>query len=351
MTANIDGAGQAVTTDAIPISELKDGHEFILGSETKGSEIKFVVADTEMFGLCGKVEFFAKSEQFRTILLEGETGTGKELIARLIYDRRHQDKRHKFMIFNCANVYQVIDSDLFGHKRGSFTGAERDRNGILADADRGFVFLDEISQLSLKRQAKFLRFLENGTIRPIGTNEEKQIDVRLVVATNKNLETLVEQGKFLADLYYRVSEIRCRVPSLSQRPADIEPLVKCFLAKLLPAHQSFHITPDSLERLRAYSWPGNVRELHGVIKRATLRCLFEHSNLVQVLPGDMATGVEEVKTLKAAKDEAIRSAMKVAFKRSHSMIEAAQLLGICRTSLYEILEEYPDLKDFRPLRH
>ncbi|HZZ99538.1 MAG TPA: sigma 54-interacting transcriptional regulator [Candidatus Paceibacterota bacterium] len=337
MTANIDGAGQAVTTDAIPISELGDGHEFFQG---------FVVANTEMFGICGKVEFFARNEQYRTILIEGQTGTGKELLAKLVFNRsgKRGENRH---IFNCANVYHsVFDSDLFGHRRGSFTGAERDRKGILEAANHGFLFLDEVSRLSPNKQAKLLRFLENGTVRPLGTNEEIPLDVRLVIATNQDLGILVAEGKFLPDLYYRISKIRCRVPPLSERLDEIRPLVKTFARNLGVGHQS--IESSSLDFLMSNPWPGNVRELESVVERAVFRCQYERREVIGISKEDVYPPEKStVHTLLSPKEFRRQEIMKALAEAGGNKSKAAEILGISRSVFYRrIQRNCPDLFDF-----
>ncbi len=205
-----------------------------------------------------------------TILLEGESGTGKELIARAIhYDSPRSQGR--FLSVNCGALPEtLLESELFGHKRGSFTGAVADKRGLFQAAERGTLLLDEIGEMSPAMQVKLLRALQDKRVRAVGSNEEEPVDVRIVAATNRELAQLVEGGEFREDLYYRVNVIPIRVPPLRQRREDIPLLVDHFLAKYAA---EMGIAPKrlSLEALRileGYHWPGNVRELENVIERA-----------------------------------------------------------------------------------
>ncbi len=205
-----------------------------------------------------------------TVLVTGESGTGKERIARAIHDA--SDRRDKpFLVINCGAMPEtLIEAELFGHEKGAFTGAVASRPGLFRDADGGTVFLDEVGELALATQVKLLRVLQERKVRSIGASAEVSVDVRVVAATNRNVEDEVKTGRFRQDLYYRLNVIRVTVPPLRDRREDIRPLADHFLRQW-SAEQGKDInviSPDALRALEAYAFPGNVRELENVIERA-----------------------------------------------------------------------------------
>ncbi|MBI2058350.1 MAG: sigma 54-interacting transcriptional regulator [Nitrospirae bacterium] len=202
-----------------------------------------------------------------TVLIQGENGTGKELVARALH---YQGSRsHKpYIAQNCAAIHEnLLESELFGHLRGAFTGAVRDKRGLLDVADGGTFFLDEIGEMPPALQTKLLRFLQEGTFIPLGGTSEKKVDVRIIAATNRDLASLVQQGKFRQDLYYRIQVITIQLPPLRERTEDIPVLVEHFLGKQAAKGRSKTLSPETLHRLLNYSWPGNVRELEHEIER------------------------------------------------------------------------------------
>jgi transcriptional regulator with GAF, ATPase, and Fis domain len=204
-----------------------------------------------------------------TVMIQGENGTGKELIAKSIhYNSNRKDKA--FVIQNCsAFVDSLLESELFGHTKGSFTGAVKDKKGLFEMADRGTFFLDEIGDTTPQMQVKLLRVLQEGTFTPVGSTEMKKVDVRVIAATNRNLREMVEQGLFREDLYYRLNVINIRVPSLRERKEDIPLLTEFFLAKAAQNKDGVKkiLSKRALEKLYDYPWPGNVRELQNEIER------------------------------------------------------------------------------------
>jgi DNA-binding NtrC family response regulator len=209
-----------------------------------------------------------------TVVIEGETGTGKEVVARTV----HQQSRRRdgpFIVFDCGAVPEnLIESELFGHEKGSFTGAIGTRQGVFELAHGGTVFLDELGELQLDLQPKLLRVLEQREVKRIGGVKPIKVDVRIVAATNRDLEEEVRAGRFREDLFYRLSVVRVRLPALRERMDDVEILARHFLAQgsfnrdRLGTRKVHGFTADALERLRQYPWPGNVRELHNVVERA-----------------------------------------------------------------------------------
>lgn len=214
------------------------------------------------------------SPTLATVIIEGDTGTGKDLVAQAIHE--HSPRRNRpFIVFDCSAVApNLIESELFGHEKGSFTGAIRSRRGAFEEANGGTIFLDEIGELVLDLQPKLLRALEQREIRRVGANVPSKIDVRVICATNKNLKKEVGEGRFREDLYYRLSVVKIHIPSLAERPEDIEALIERFLStgkfNMLGGGKLkvIRVDDEALKMLRRYRWPGNVRELMNVIERA-----------------------------------------------------------------------------------
>ena len=254
-------------SDAIDISISKQNHF--------GKLLGQSVAMREIFGLLSKV-----APTPATVLIEGESGCGKELVAAAI--REHSDRANKpFVIFDCSAVSKdLIESELFGHVKGAFTGAISERKGAFHQANGGTLFLDEIGELSLDLQPKLLRALENRMVRPVGSEKTYNVDVRVIAATNRSLAQEVQNGHFREDLYYRLAVIKIDLPPLRKRPEDLPILVEHFLDD---ASKKFNkpapnITFSTMQKLRAYHWPGNVRELRNFIERA---CLLANENRIE----------------------------------------------------------------------
>jgi two-component system response regulator PilR (NtrC family) len=229
------------------------------------------------------------------ILIIGESGTGKELVARALHDLSPM-KDEAFVAVNCGAIPEnLIESELFGHKKGSFTGAVSDKQGLFEVADKGTLFLDEIGELPLGMQVKILRALQDRTIRRVGGNETIKVDARIVAATNRNLEEAVKKGTFREDLYYRLNVIMLETPPLRERLGDVEQLANIFLEKFNQKQKRSieGFTPDALEVILSHRWPGNVRELENVMERVVT---LESSNRIQAatLPPEMITAVRKL---------------------------------------------------------
>ncbi|MEJ0038789.1 MAG: sigma-54 dependent transcriptional regulator [Gammaproteobacteria bacterium] len=204
----------------------------------------------------------------------GESGTGKELVARLIHDSGARSEG-PFVAVNCGAIpTELMESELFGHKRGSFTGAVADKKGLVQSAEGGTLFLDEVADLPLHMQVKLLRVVQEKTVRPVGEAREEIVDVRILSATHKNLAQLVAEGRFREDLFYRINVIEMRVPSLRERPEDIPELAETILKRLSRRMKMEppHLNPEALQILESYGFPGNVRELENVLERAVTLC-------------------------------------------------------------------------------
>ena len=222
----------------------------------------------EIFALLGRVAATDVS-----VLVQGESGTGKELVAEAIHSHsRRADAA--FVVFDCSAVQaNLVESELFGHLRGAFTGAVATRQGAMAEAHGGTLFLDEIGELHLDLQPKLLRALEQHEIRPVGSNERRRVDVRIIAATNRDLATMVQEGTFREDLYYRLNVIKVALPPLRRRPEDIPLLVHHFLTeaqRLSTQDRPLSVSFETMQQLQAHHWPGNVRELRNNVTRATV---------------------------------------------------------------------------------
>ncbi|GIU73616.1 MAG: DNA-binding response regulator [Bryobacteraceae bacterium] len=272
------------------------------------------------------------------VLVEGETGTGKELIAHMIH-RNSPRAQMPFVPVDCASLApSLIESELFGAIRGAYTGADRDRTGVFEAANGGTVFLDEIGEIDLNFQLKLLRFLQEKEIRPLGSSKPKKVDVRVIAATNRNLRKMVEEGKFREDLWYRLDVVRITVPPLRERRGDIPLLAAAFLRRYNERYGlDARITESGMRALCEYTWPGNVRQLQHMIER-----------LVILAPGGRISedAVEEAirasspreeagETLAEAEAEQIR---KVLAATGGNKSRAARILGIERKTLYRKLE-------------
>jgi len=209
-----------------------------------------------------------------TVLVLGETGTGKELVANAIH--RESPRRDKPLIsVNCAAIPEtLIEAELFGHEKGAFTGAASNREGLVAAADGGTLFLDEIGELPLEAQARLLRVLQEGEVRPIGSVESRKVDVRLVAATHRDLGKLSREGKFREDLYFRINVVQLKLPPLRERGKDILILAETFMQRFCAdmCKEPLTLTPEAIQAITTYTWPGNIRELENAIQRAVILC-------------------------------------------------------------------------------
>ena len=284
-----------------------------------------------------------------TVLITGESGTGKELVARALHV--HSPRAHRpFRALNCAAVPEtLIESELFGHEKGAFTGAQARRIGLFEAVDQGTLFLDEIGDLSPPLQAKLLRVLQEKEIRRIGGREDIKVDVRVVAATNRKLATAIKQATFREDLFYRLNVVSIHVPALRERATDIPELVDHFLKKYTAASGKTvkGVTNGALRLLMDYPWPGNVRELESVIERAVLLCEAERIDV-----GDLPAEVRSRVTLLAQLDFELpaegfslegfeRKLLETAMTRSNGVIaKAAKMLGLTYKTMQYRLEKF-----------
>jgi len=281
-----------------------------------------------------------------TVLIKGETGTGKEVLAKAIQkDSNRADK--PFITLNCAALPEsLVESEIFGHKKGAFTGAIADKQGLFQAADGGTLFLDEINSLPLSIQSKLLRFLESGECLPVGSTKAYRVNVRVIAASNADLNKLIETGEFRRDLYFRLNVVPLEIPSLHQRSEDIEALAKHFFAHFAETHslQAPTLSKQALKTLCTYKWPGNVRELRNLCERLSILLagrVIEPENLPhEFTRGWDDTSFVEFKLPEAGiqLDELEANMIHQALARTNgNRSKSARLLGISRdTLLYRI---------------
>jgi len=273
------------------------------------------------------------------VLILGETGTGKELVARSLHDQSTR-AGEPFVAINCGALPEtLIESELFGHRKGAFTSADSDHQGWFQQADSGTLFLDEVGELTLDGQAKLLRILEGHPFLPVGGTQQLTVDVRVICATNRDLREFVEEKKFREDLFYRLSVFELYVPPLRERGPDIQLLVEHFLDVFKHKHgrPDLKLSPEGRQKLLGYQWPGNVRQLRNVIDSAVIMA---DSDLILAEDlGLTSTSPDRMETLRI--DHWERKLIIEALQRSESNIpQAAKLLGISRATLYRKIDDY-----------
>ncbi len=290
--------------------------------------------------------------QKTTVLVQGESGTGKELVARALHELSPRAS-FPFVAVNCGAIpAELLESELFGHVRGAFTDATRDKKGLAAEADGGTLFLDEVGELPLGLQVKLLRFLQEEELRPVGDTRTRRVDVRVVAATARDLERGVAEGWFREDLYYRLNVVGVRLPPLRERRDDVPALVERFLARYAPLRPELvrpSISPEALEALRAHRWPGNVRELEHVIERAVVLAegpVIREEDLPDAIrgapaaPGALAAPGEDLsvkRATRAVEQQLIRAALE---RTGGNRTRAAELLDLSYRALLYKIKEY-----------
>jgi DNA-binding NtrC family response regulator len=333
-----------VVRNAAEMRRVRSENQFLKRELKRGHEEKTIIGSSdEMVRVFRMVEKVADSEA--TILIQGESGTGKELIAREIHYRSRR-AGGPFVSINCGAIPRdLLESNLFGHVKGSFTGAVRDSAGLFQVAEGGTFFLDEVGEMPSATQVKLLRALQEREIIPVGGTQPVKIDCRLVAATNADLEKEVAEGRFRADLFYRLNVIPIRLPSLRQRRDDIPLLVDHFLRRFAQGNPVKTVSPEAMELLMKYDWPGNVRELENVMERAMI---LDEGGLIgsEDLPDKIRTGGAHrgsliidspTLTLEELEKEYI---LKVLHYTRWQKKKASDLLGINASTLYRKLIAY-----------
>ena len=277
------------------------------------------------------------------VLITGESGTGKELVARAIH-RQSARKDQPFVAINCGAIPEsLLESELFGYEKGSFTGATQQRKGRIESAQGGTLFLDEIGDIPLGLQVKLLRFLQDHTIQRLGAKETIAVDARIIAATNVDLQKAMSEGRFREDLYYRLCVVTIAVPALRERGSDITLLARTFLTKFAEEEKKplKGFTPQAVEALTVHNWPGNVRELENRIKRAVVMAEGKYVTPANLELKDSSSSEEEVSTLRASRDSREKDLVRLAMEKAEwNVSKAAAELGISRPTLYQLLARY-----------
>jgi two-component system NtrC family response regulator len=331
----------AIVDRAFRAYELEEEFRALRAASFGGPLRGIVCASTPMLDLCKMVEKVAPSDA--TLLLLGESGTGKELLARALHNLSPRAKE-RFVPLNCAAIPEtLLESELFGHEKGAFTGAHRQNKGTIEHATGGTLFLDEIGDMPPAPQVKLLRFLQERVITRVGGREEIPVDVRVVCATHRDLSVLMRAGQFREDLYYRLSEVSLSVPPLRERRDDIIVLAHFCLQRTARAsgRDILGFSPDALSALEKHDWPGNVRELENRVKRAVI---MTEGRQVTAKALDLDSNDSNVLTpinLREARERIERDVLSHALRRAQGNVsQAAELLGVTRPTCYALMAKY-----------
>jgi two-component system, NtrC family, response regulator len=337
-----------IDIDVLQLIVSRAEHMFELEAENRrlseaaaASPVDGIIAgSSEMLRVLRNIEKIAPTDV--TVLLLGESGTGKELLAQAIHKMSGR-ARAPFVPINCAAIPEtLLESELFGHEKGAFTGAVRQNIGRIESADRGTLFLDEIGDVALPMQVKLLRFLQDQVVERIGGRKPVQVNVRIVCATNQDLDRMMAEGRFREELYYRLNEVTVQVPPLRERPGDAVVLASYFLRRFTSEYgrQIRGFASAALVAIQDYSWPGNVRELENRIKRAVV---MTDGPLLSATDLGLSVSEEEPQSLgiRAARARAEREVLQLALAQAGSNLsKAAKLLGISRPTLYDLMQQH-----------
>jgi DNA-binding NtrC family response regulator len=336
------------------VQKIKELESRAKQSETLREDIKNIFDGSSLIGsstgLKQVLDVIQKAAQTdSTIMIYGETGTGKELIARSVHDNSPR-KNESFVAVHCAALAKtVLESELFGHEKGAFTGAEQQRKGRFEAADGGTVFLDEIGEISPDVQVKLLRVLQEKQIQRVGGNKPTDVNIRIVTATNKNLEQMVKEGTFREDLYYRLNVIPVTVPPLRNRIQDVPDLANFFLHKFnKQLGKQLTFSREAMEHMIRYDWPGNVRELQNILERAVILSSGPEIDVEDLkLNFSDSLQVEKVTLTSTAPNirheiqkKEIEKLTQALHEANGNLSEAARLLGIARSTLFDRLKKY-----------
>ena len=335
-------ACRALVARALEVTRLSRENRYLRGELRQRYGLDSVVAVSE--GMRGSLDLAKRAARSSaTVLVTGESGTGKEVVARLIHV--HSDRvGGPFVAVNCkALAPGVVESELFGHERGAFTGADRARAGLFERASGGTLFLDEVGEVSDDFQAKLLRVLQEREVQRVGAQGTRPVDVRVVCATHRDLPARIAEGAFREDLYYRLAVIPVHVPPLRARPADILPLCRHFLARM-NAEQGRGLqgwTADAERWLLAHDWPGNVRELENTVERGVVLARGEVLELSDLRLGPPGAEGPSDATLQSHLDAAAAAHIRATLSESGGKrVDAARRLGVERTTLYRLMQKY-----------
>jgi two-component system NtrC family response regulator len=323
---------------AFRLYDLQQENRRLQAAQHPAALAGLLTRSAEMLRVCRTVEKVASSNA--TVLLLGESGTGKEVLARGVHEASPR-KNERFVAINCAAIPDnLLESELFGYEKGAFTGAAKTTPGKIESANGGTLMLDEIGDLPHSLQAKLLRFLQERVIERLGGRQEIPVDVRIVCATHQDLKTLIKEGRFREDLFYRLAEIVINIPPLRERKGDAALLAHAFVRRFSAEQNggNMTLTEDAIRAIESHPWPGNVRELENCVKRAVIM-----ADGVQITRDDIGLDTQEDARsefidLRSIRDEAERSAVVTALGRANgNVVRAAEILGISRPTLYDLM--------------
>jgi len=325
---------------AYALYELEAENKKLL--QSRSSPLEGIIASSHsMLKVCRTVEKVAATDA--TVLLLGDSGTGKELVARALHDLSPRADK-KFIAINCAAIPEnLLESELFGYEKGAFTGAAKQTRGKIEYADGGTLFLDEVGDLPLSLQVKLLRFLQERVIERLGGRQEIPVDVRVICATHQDLPAATQEGRFREDLYYRISEITIRIPPLREREGDALLLARTFLDKYGSEYRRNlrGFAPDAVAAIEAHGWPGNVRELENKLKRAVILAEGNRITAEELELADSGDGAELSLNLRDVREAAERVAVQRAMSLYNgNMSKAAEILGVSRPTLYDLVKKF-----------
>ena len=315
-------------------------HQWVQQLNYESPRFELVGSSSAMKRVVQMIEKVAPTEA--TILIRGASGTGKELVARALHMNSPRRDR-PIVTINCAALQEtLLESELFGHEKGAFTGATQAKPGLVEVAEGGTLFIDEVAEMAPGLQAKLLRVLENGLFRRVGSTQELRADVRVVAATNKTLEAEIKEQRFREDLYYRLNVVTIELTALRQRREDISQLVEHFLTTRRVGSTRFRIEPDALQALQQYDWPGNIRELANVLERAQILA-DNHVITIDDLPESLSAMLPvaaETANPRSLSEVERRHVFAVLQEEKGNKVHAAKALGISRRALYRLIEKH-----------
>lgn len=327
-----------IVNRAFHIARLEREVEQLRRTDAAGGLHGLIAADRSMQNICRTIEKVAPADV--SVLILGESGTGKELIANAIHQSSPRAGK-RLLAINCAAIpEQLLEAELFGYEKGAYTGAAKTTPGKLEYADGGTLFLDEVGDMPLPLQAKLLRFLQNKVIERVGGRHEIPVDVRVVAATNQNMEVAMREQRFRSDLYFRLSEVTIKVPPLRERPGDILALSQVFLSRHARGKLRRTFSEEALRALASHDWPGNVRELDNKIKVACLlgdEPVISASDLGLAAPAGPGLSLNLKEVRSRAEAEAVTHALSAA---GGNISKAAELLGVSRPTLYDLMARH-----------
>ncbi|UCG72075.1 MAG: PEP-CTERM-box response regulator transcription factor [Chromatiales bacterium] len=331
---------QLIVDRAYQIYELEQENQRLLRQQSTSPLDGIVAASDKMLNVCRIIEKVAPTSA--TTLLLGESGTGKELLARALHSLSPR-AGESFVPINCAAIPEnLLESELFGYERGAFTGAMKQTPGKVEMADSGTLFLDEIGDMPIALQAKLLRFLQERVVERVGGREEIPVDVRVICATNQDLQTAIREGRFREDLYYRISEITIQIPPLREREGGRLILARTLLAKYAAQHgrpiKGF--SKEAQTAIQNYQWPGNVRELENKIKGAVIMAEGKQVTALDLGLADAETDGPNLNLREVRRDAETRAIHRALVYAAGNISQAAKLLGITRPTLYDLIDKY-----------